>query len=220
MLQRMFARSGGTPSGAAAAAAAPNRSSHSRLAASTQDGGTPQTVRKELVRVAARDTLLQHGIPLHWIRVDPLTMASRNREHGVHVRLSVLHWEPQLLQYTVALQQQMQDRVQAMDPAAEGWLMGMSWQFELTDDSACPPLPPPGSWTVQPGAEGRPVAGPAAAGVVEGGSADVISGPTRIGPDGTADTRRRLEQLLGERDAAFRRADDDGGFEKTQPMKL
>lgn len=184
---------------------------------STQHGAnSPQTVRKELVKVTVRDTLVKNGIPVDWIRSEPLTTASPGREAGVHVRLVVLHWDPRLMQHAVALQDNFEKRLQAVDPNTAQWLMGVSWQFTPRNGSACPPLPHPGSWTAQPplaaevdrNADTRP----------PGGSADVISGPTRIGAQQPPkDARKDLERLMGERDAYFG-SDTNNPFGKTEPM--
>ncbi len=190
---------------------------------STRGPSSPQAIRKELVRVSVRDTLLHNGIPAAWVRADPLTTSAPGRETGVHVRLVVQHWDARLMQCTVALQEHVEKRILALDPAAENWLMGLSWQFDLEDVSLCPPLPHPGSWTAPAEAPGsgprfapqpQPQPQPAEAG------ADVISGPTRIGqasaPAGE-DRRKALERMMSERDADFGR-DEAGGFSKTQPM--
>ena len=215
LLQRMFGRPGASP---AAATSKPSQSGAQAPAASTRGGASStQSVRKELVRVSTRDMLLHNGIPADWVRADPLTTAVAGRPPGVHVRLSVLHWDPRLMVHAVALQQNVLKRIQTLDPQADQWLMGVSWQFALKDESACPPLPHPGSWTAveEPDSTaGAPLTRP-------GGSADVISGPTVIATPSPGDARRELERLLSERDADFARRGEDGtGFEKTQPLKL
>lgn len=185
---------------------------------STQGAASsPQSVRKELVRVAARDTLHHNGIPADWIRVEPLTMAAPSREPGVHVRLVVLHWDPRLMLHAISLQENLAKRIVVLDPLCERWLMGVSWQFDLKHDPGLPPLPHPGSWTAPPPkvevlAPSRVEAEPADQG------ADVISGPTRIGKT-SSEAKRDLERMLGERDADFQKS-DHGGFERTQPMKF
>jgi hypothetical protein len=200
------------------ASSRPGPSSGQAGGPSTRGPSSPQTIRKELVRVSVRDTLLHNGIPAAWVRADPLTTSAPGRETGVHVRLVVQHWDARLMQCAVALQEHVEKRILALDPAAENWLMGLSWQFDLEDVSHCPPLPHPGSWT-SPGDAPRsqqrfaPQPEPAVAG------GDVISGPTRIvasEPPGQ-DRRKALERMMSERDADFRR-DDGGDFSKTQPM--
>lgn len=179
-------------------------------AASRAPVESPQAVRKELVRVAVKDTLTYAGIPLDWIRVDPLMTQSPGREAGLSVRLVMLHWDSRLMVHSVALQNQLVKRLQGLDPIADKWLMGVNWQFQLKDESKCPPLPHPGSWTAQPDTGAAALEEPPA-----GGSADVISGPTRIGTQ--SNSRADLEKLLADGDRAFG-AKADGGFDKTQPM--
>jgi hypothetical protein len=169
-------------------------------------------VRKELVRVAGRDTLQHNGIPSEWVRVEPLTMAAPGREPGLHVRIVVLHWDPRLMLHAVALQQNLVKRIALLDPECNKWLMGASWQFDLKDDSDCPPLPHPGSWTAPP-----PDLSHVTSPMPVGGVADVIEGPTRIPKENNA--REDLERMLAERDKDFQKS-DHGGFEKTQPMKF
>lgn len=112
-----------------------------------------QDMRRELLRVALRDTLQRHGIPTAWVVAEMLTATSRNRQTGLHWRLSIRHWDPRLLTHTVALQNRLIRRVQAIDPMAESWLMGISWQVAVADESACPDMPHPGSWTAVPASE-------------------------------------------------------------------
>jgi hypothetical protein len=202
---------------AKAAAQASRSGPGSNTHPSTQGPATStQSVRKELVRVATRDTLHHNGIPADWIRVEPLTMAAPSREPGVHVRLVVLHWDPRLMLNAVPLQDNLARRIAVLDPLCDRWLMGVSWQFALKHDPAFPPLPHPGSWT-SPAPEPAPVEAQAVAATADHG-ADVISGPTRIGK-GSNDAKRDLERMLGERDADFQKS-DHGGFERTQPMKF
>lgn len=219
-LQRIFGSGGAQPPAGASRNGQP---ANSQLPAASTRGAanSPQAVRKELVRVSARDTLMHSGIPTGWVRADPLTTAVPGREAGVHVRLVVLHWDPRLMVHAVALQQNLEKRIHAMDPQATQWLMGLSWQFSLKDESQCPPLPHPGSWTSAPPSMtttvvvARPEPEPVA------GNADVISGPTRIaGGDTSVDARAELERMLSERDADFKKKDGGGSFEATQPMKL
>jgi hypothetical protein len=201
------------PKPAKAAQQAPRQGQQQHSQPSTQNAAnSPQSVRKELVRVAGRDTLQHNGIPSEWVRVEPLTMAAPGREPGLHVRIVVLHWDPRLMLHAVALQQNLVKRIALLDPECNKWLMGASWQFDLKDDSDCPPLPHPGSWTAPP-----PDLSHVTSPMPVGGVADVIEGPTRIPKETNA--REDLERMLAERDKDFQKS-DHGGFEKTQPMKF
>lgn len=217
LMDRLFGKTAAKPAAPRAASSVQNS-----VGPSTRGGGgTPQTIRKELVRVTVRETLLHNGIPSAWIRADPLTTSAPGRDAGVHVRLVVKHWDARLMHHSVALQEHVEKRILALDPQAEHWLMGLSWQFDLEDVSHCPPLPHPGSWTAD---TARPLHVAAVARPVQA-SGDVITGPTRIQQPGD-DRRKALERMLSERDRDF---DGDGsgftrtqpmGFEKTQPMPV
>ena len=199
---------------------------HSQLASgySMQQGANPasqNTTRRELLRVVLRDTLNRHGIPAAWIGADMLVATSRNRESGIHWRITIKHWDPRLMLHSVAFQQALIKRLMTFDPMAANWLMGISWQIALADESECPPMPHPASWTSH--REDDPTS-PAPLPVSPSG--DVIAGPVLI-PDEdpeAAATRADLESLMALRDADFRQhADGDErqrGFEATQPAKL
>lgn len=217
-----------------APAAKPRSSnSNSNTGNSTQFGasqmaGSAHAMRKDMVRLALRETLTRSGIPSAWISADMLRTSSSQREAGLHVRLQVRHWEPRLMQYGVALEQEFAQRLAMLDPQANTWLSGFSWQFALEDTSPCPGLPHPGSWTatataptVQPAA--APVVAPAAApaqAALPTASGGVIEGPTTI-PRPTDDVRGDLERLLALRDEDMRRHAEGGdSFAPTRPATL
>lgn len=136
--------------------------------------------RREMLRLVLRDTLNRTGIPTSWIGADLLAAVSRGRDPGIHVRLLLKHWDPRLMLHGVAFEKAFRKRLLAMEPEADRWLLGFSWQFSLASNSSCPPLPHPGIWTSDlPAADGGAVdqdlipTGPAD---LLGGSI-VISGP-------------------------------------------
>lgn len=191
---------------------------HSQM--QTQPGGNAVGNRREMLRLVLRDTLNRHGIPATWIGAEVLNVTSRQREPGLHWRLVIRHWDPRLLPHLVAFQQSLIKRVTAFDPMASGWLMGMSWQFQIDDESVCPEMPHAGFWTAEP-----PKA--EAAAVVPGPSGDVIAGPVLIGnkdpQSAEASARADLEKLFAIRDAHLREhaeAGDRPAFDATQPLSL
>src|SRR5512133_1165006 len=214
----------GTPKG-------PNSTSktHSMLSPATSPPSrratSDLTTRRELLRVVRRNTLNRHGIPTTWVGAEMLLATSRGREPGIHWRLVIRHWDSRLLTHAVALQNALIVRVLAFDPLAAQWLMGISWQFSLSDESMCPPMPHPGIWT----AEERPAAAESVAAELDGGSGDVIAGPVRIG-DGPASNARSaaeeeedavkadLQRLFAVRDAELAMNSARTGGDATQPM--
>jgi len=185
--------------------------------------------RRELLRVVLRDTLNRQGIPASWLGADALISTSRSGVQGIHWRLVVRHWDPRLLTHAVALQQKLLNRVMTFDPLAANWLTGISWQFALPDESVCPGMPHPGTWTSPLPEAAAPVAKAAPAGP----TMEVIAGPVRISDpsrsrqDAETEARADLERLLAVRDADHQRHSDGdkmkpppSQFMRTEPMHL
>jgi hypothetical protein len=167
--------------------------------------GTTVT-RKELLRVVLRDTLTRHGIPAAWIEAEVLTTTSRAGAQGLHWRLQLKHWDSRLMVHSVALQNGLIKRLMSFDPLASTWLNGISWQYALADESACPALPAPRTWTAEPRIEPAPKE-TAATRAAAAAAAD-------------ADARASLQELFAARDEDFRRHAKGGDGEATQPMWL
>ncbi|MBC7601705.1 MAG: hypothetical protein H7255_03475 [Ramlibacter sp.] len=219
---------------AKAANSRPHSQLHGQLASgfSTQQGHgatTPSTnsTRRELLRVVLRDTLNRQGIPAAWIGAETLMATSRTHETGIHWRILVKHWDPRLLEHSVAFQQALIKRVMSFDPMAANWLMGISWQFMLPDESVCPPMSHSAIWTAPP--PEKHITAPAP--LTTGGSGDVIAGPVHITDSELSPVdpaRADLEQLMALRAADFRShaggVDEDGErrspFAATEPAKL
>ncbi len=149
----------------------PESSQHSQSPAAQQNAS-----RRELLRLVLRDTLNRTGIPNSWIGADLLAATSRGREPGIHVRLLLKHWDPRLMLHGMAFQNSYYKRVLTLDPLAERWLLGISWQYSLADDSNCPQLPHPGVWTSAVPPELMMAAATAAAAGTAGDPADLLGG--------------------------------------------
>ena len=185
----------------------------------TQAGSNSQSVRKDLLKVGLRETLIRNGIPPSWMSADMLrTTSPSRRDTGLHVRFLVRHWDPRLLECAVAFESEFTGRLQSLDPLASNWLMGFSWQFALTDKSVCPRLPHPGAWTAPPPQTApAPLTQPSSFG-------DVIAGPTALeGSKPLDDVRADLEALLALRDADMRKhaaAGGDHAYAATRPASF
>lgn len=208
-----------------AAAAKPRNSSTGNStqfgASQVAHGGSAHAVRKDMVRVVLREMLIRNGIPGAWLSAEMLRTSNAQREPGLHVRFLVRHWEPRLMEYGVALEQEFAQRLAMLDPQSGSWLSGFSWQFVLDDTASCPGLPHPGTWTAPaPAAQAAapvPARAPAAPAAASGG---VIEGPTTI-PRPTDDVRGDLERLLALRDEDMRRHAEGGdSFAPTRPATL
>lgn len=185
---------------------------HSHSSTSSQ---SQHSIRKDLLKVVLRETLIRNGIPASWIGADLLRTTSPRKEPGIHVRLLVRHWDARLLECGVAFEQDFFKRLQAMDPTSGNWLMGISWQYAMEDVSRCPEMPHPGVWTAAPAAA---QAQPAPAAAAQAAAGDVIAGPVVI-PQPQDDVRADLERLLALRDEDIKRHGKDA-FASTQPVQL
>ena len=184
----------------------------------TQGNSSVHSVRKDLLRVALRETLTRNGIPPGWISADMLRTNSPKREPGMHVRFLIQHWDPRVMLHGVALEEDFQQRLLMLDPQAHTWLTGFSWQFALEDKSACPSLPHPGSWMSPPPSVHdtgpAPVSGPVTR------PAGIIEGPM-FTPRPIDEVRADLERLLALRDQDMKHHAEGGdNFAPTRPANL
>jgi hypothetical protein len=186
--------------------------SHSQL---TQGSSSVHSVRKDLLRVALRETLTRNGIPPGWISADMLRTNSPKRETGMHVRFQIRHWDPRVMLHGPALEEDFQQRLLMLDPQALNWLSGFSWQYVLEDKTPCPPLPHPGSW-MSPPPSGHDT-GPAPVGPITR-PAGIIEGPVLM-PRPMDEVRADLERLLAQRDHEMKREGADQ-YAPTRPASL
>jgi hypothetical protein len=210
---------GRKPAGAGKSRNSRGASAHSTQYSASQmtQGSTSQSaVRKDLLRVALRETLARNGIPSGWVSAEMLRTNSAKREPGMHVRFLLQHWDPRLMLHGVALEQDFMNRLLALDPQAQAWMSGFSWQFALEDAGGCPALPHPGSWTQPPVAEASDHA-PIAPTTRPAG---IIEGPAMV-PKPMDEVRADLERLLAVRDQDLKRHGDGGDhFAPTRPANL
>ncbi len=243
----------------AAGAPAPQPASNSQPAsqlsvwAAPQDHQSPSTQqnasRRELLRLVLRDSLNRTGIPTSWIGADLLAATSRGREPGIHMRLLLKHWDPRVMLHGIAFENVFRKRVLTLDPLSDRWLLGISWQFSLADESKCPTMPHPGVWTSSVPAAASlaaaELATDAAAGMAMNasdpadllGGSIVISGPARA-PDSSAarsaaaavaaraEAKADLDRLFAIRDQDVQRhshasrTTDTPTFAATEPATL
>lgn len=181
------------------------------MAHSPADARHQFNVRRDLLKVVLRDTLTRNGIPAAWIELQTLVANSGSKTAGVHARFVVKHWNPQIMMHAPGLEHAFGQRLMALDPLADQWLAGVSWQLSLADDVVLAPLPRPGSWTAHAHAQQAQQTPRASAG------ADVIEGPVRIGT-GPQGAKADLQKLLAAGDAD--RRGSGSAYDATQPAPL
>jgi hypothetical protein len=157
-------------------------------------------MRRELLRLALRQSLMGNGIPSSWIVAETLEVGSRGSgTPGIHIRLVLQHWEPRLLPYTLAFQHDLEQRLLAVEPQAGAWLRGFSWQYAgATGEPG--PMPDPASWGDDAQPEGAPVA----------------MEPPQPGPP--RKSKEELALLFAQQDRGRPRQDERPDFAPTQPV--
>lgn len=165
----------------------------------------PANMRRELLRLALRQSLSRNGIPVHWIGAEAVEMPGPG--NPLHVRLLVQHWDDRLPRLFLAFQEDFEQRLLAVEPLARTWLRGFSWQFQLVDPTPHPRLPEPGSWLER----GEVVSAPAPLVSPANAAAAAASAAT-------ADRKIRdeLERLFAQQDAARAMAPQHPDFEPTR----
>jgi hypothetical protein len=186
----------------------------SQMPSNSQSPHSPHSVRKDLLKMVLRETLTRNGIPQVWIAADMLRTTSPKREQGIHMRFIMRVWEPRLLATGPALENEFLQRLLLLDPLANNWLMGFSWQFNLPESHVPGAMPHPGSWTAATREPQRPMAPP------ETKPGDIIEGPVVI-PRPAEDVRADLDRLLALRDEDMKRHAQAGDpFAPTRPASL
>lgn len=189
--------------------------------AADPSGGAPSTIlegsengiRRQLVHVLLRDLLRKHGIPAHWIELQMLVVASSRRGDGLHLRLAVKQWDQRLMNYALALQNELKTDVVRFDPHATHWVHGISWQLEMADSCPYTTLPDKSFW-LEPVKQAAPMAA-AAVPVAQA----VAAAPAAEENDALED----LDRLFFIRDQEIGKSAGEHapvGYESTQPSPL
>ena len=98
------------------------------------------------------------------------------------------------MEHSLDLQLNFHDRLLSLDPEADKWVMGYSWQYKVTG-RVRGTLPHPGSWTAAP--RRREATDSVLGRQRPGGDADVIAGPVAIPLEG----KHELDFDIGAKDA-------------------
>lgn len=165
----------------------------------------PANMRRELLRLALRQSLSRNGIPVHWIGAEAVEVPGPG--NPLHVRLLVQHWDDRLPKLFLAFQEDFEQRLLAVEPLARTWLRGFSWQFQLVDPTPHPRLPEPGSWleSREVVSAPAPLVSPANAAAA---AASAVAADRKI--------KEELERLFAQQDADRAMAPQHPDFEPTR----
>ena len=168
----------------------------------------PANLRRELLRLALRQSLSRNGIPVHWIGAEAVELPGPG--NPLHVRLLVQHWDERLPRLFLAFQEDFEQRLLAVEPLARTWLRGFSWQFQLVDPTPHPRLPSPGTWLEEP--ESAPVTAPVPIAVSPANAAAAAASAAAS----DRKIKEELERLFAQQDAARAMAPRQPDFEPTR----
>ncbi len=110
---------------------------------------------REMVRIAVKGTLNEHGLGATWVGSDvsfsapPAAAVDPAMADVLAIRLIVQEWREELLRYLPALQQKIVQSLARVQPAIDHSKHSVTWQF--APDCGCPvaDLPPPASWAAK-----------------------------------------------------------------------
>lgn len=167
----------------------------------SEEEGSRNAPRRELVQVVLRDTMRKHGIPSDWIECRILSTVSRSGRPGMHVNFVVKQAHDRLLGYVFAFQGSFESELARFEPRARDWLMGLGWEFEGHNLTA--PMPDPQSWAHSTGNAPLGMTTGNAPLVDKNAFASTGSEAEVQLPKSDDDIQRDLEKLFAIRDAAI-----------------
>lgn len=192
---------------------------------SSDQPGSRNAPRRELVQVILRDTMRKHGIPSDWIECRMLSTVNRQGRHGLHVNFVVKQAHERLLAYVFAFQDSFERELARFEPRARDWLLSIGWEFQGYKAAE---MPQPPAWTQSGPMPLSPQAGQPAAGQIDA-DFPATEDPRALDPvqeKSDEDVQRDLEALFAIRDAAMAAAKRPGDgpdgppdFAPTQPFE-
>ncbi len=102
--------------------------------------------QREMVRIAVKETLRQHGIPAAWVGSEVRLSSSNTLNKALTIRLILQEWQEALLPYLPVLQNKILQTLKSGNPSVDSTMHTVSWAF--APDCGCPhlDLPAPASW--------------------------------------------------------------------------
>ena len=91
----------------------------------------PSHIRKrELIRVALKDTLRFHGLPNEWVRCEVLSVPHNHGTEDTLIQLVVKNWSDQLLRYSIALEKKLLQRLEWYEPEVDHSRFIVLWRYD------------------------------------------------------------------------------------------
>jgi len=84
--------------------------------------------RRDLVKLALRDTMRKYGVPSDWIDCRALSAVTRTQQSGMHVQFLVRKSDRQVMNYIHAFQDTFWQEIESIAPQARQWLVSVGWE--------------------------------------------------------------------------------------------
>lgn len=110
--------------------------SHKQPNPVTAQDHSAHATRYQLVQMVLRTIMRKYAIPMDWIELREVVVPAKTQGLGMHIRLVVRHWDPNLMNHAQALQNQMLSDIKRYEPNWKEWLHGIAWQLEMS--GSCP----------------------------------------------------------------------------------
>lgn len=108
----------------------------------------PQTAAaRELAKVALRETLRAHGIPVDWVGCELIPRSLPGQPPAYQIQLIIRHWHEGLLRYAPLLQDLVLQGLQRFDPVTDHGVHSVVWRFSASCGYPHSRLPPASFWT-------------------------------------------------------------------------
>ncbi|TFY97037.1 hypothetical protein [Ramlibacter humi] len=119
-------------------------------------------LKREILNMALKDTVVRHGVPPAWMVVELAPAPMLNGRPQWDARLVVREWSPRLMQYSVAFEKSFMHRISVIDATWRQWLKGCTWQMRVRGEPELIEMPDPKSWlqSARPAEEAQAAAAP------------------------------------------------------------
>lgn len=120
---------------------------------------------REMVRVAVKGTLKEHGLGATWVGSQVRFAADETQGNAMADALAIIlivqEWHEEMLRYMPALQKKIIESLARVEPSMNHSRHTVTWQF--APDCGCPvdELPPPASWSAKAAVRAGPGTRPA-----------------------------------------------------------
>ncbi|TFZ02519.1 hypothetical protein EZ313_14760 [Ramlibacter henchirensis] len=89
------------------------------------------SVRREIVKLSLRETLVRARVPAEWVGFELLPVAQQGTPHVAHVRLILSQWDGRPVYSIFELERSFMRRMKLLDSTSSDWVRGISWRLAL-----------------------------------------------------------------------------------------